>query len=91
VLKTATIDTKNQNNTDVSTNTASAISSVNIKNNSGEQQTGNIVASKNGTKYYYSWCGGASRISEKNKITFSSIEEARSLGYTPASNCKGLK
>lgn len=50
-----------------------------------------IVASKNGTKYHYPWCSGAKQISDKNKITFNSIEEARKAGYTPASNCKGLK
>ena len=50
-----------------------------------------VVASKNGTKYHYPWCAGAKQIAEKNKITFNSIEEARTKGYTPASNCKGLK
>jgi hypothetical protein len=53
--------------------------------------TGAVVASKNGTKYHYPWCAGAKQISEKNLITFNSIEEARAKGYTPASNCKGLK
>jgi hypothetical protein len=50
-----------------------------------------VVASKNGTKYHYPWCTGAKQISEKNLIKFSSIAEARAKGYTPASNCKGLK
>lgn len=49
------------------------------------------VASKNGTKYHYTWCSGAQTISPANKIYFSTIEEARAAGYTPASNCKGLK
>ena len=49
------------------------------------------VASKSGTAYHYPWCAGAKQISDKNKITFNSIEEARAAGYTPASNCKGLK
>ena len=40
---------------------------------------------------YYPWCAGAKQISEKNKITFASTEEARAKGYTPAANCKGLK
>lgn len=55
--------------------------------------TGNglLIASKNGSKYHYPWCGGGKRISEKNKIWFDSIEEARKAGYTPAANCKGLK
>lgn len=50
-----------------------------------------VVASKSGTKYHYPWCAGAKQISEKNLITFNSIEEARAKGYTPAANCKGLK
>lgn len=53
--------------------------------------SGAVVASKNGTKYHYPWCPGANQIAEKNKIFFNSIEEARTKGYTPAANCKGLK
>ncbi len=51
---------------------------------------GGYVASKNGSKYYFPWCGGAQKISEKNKITFASKEEAEKAGYQPAANCKGL-
>ena len=54
------------------------------------QSSGTVVASKNGTKYHLPWCSGAQRISEANKITFSSKAEAEKAGYTPASNCKGL-
>ncbi len=52
---------------------------------------GIIVASKSGTKYYYSWCSGVNRIKEENKIWFDSTEEARARGLTPASGCIGLK
>src|ERR1035437_4152005 len=41
---------------------------------------GLVVASKSGTKYYYPWCTGVSRIKEENKVWFSSIEEAKSAG-----------
>lgn len=51
---------------------------------------GSVVASKNGTKYYFPWCGGVSRISAANKVTFASKAEAEKAGYTPAANCKGL-
>jgi len=54
-------------------------------------QAGEVVASKSGTKYYYPWCSGVSRIKEENKVWFDSIEKARSVGLTPASNCTGLK
>ncbi len=52
---------------------------------------GELIASKGGTKYHFPWCSGAQRISEANKLRFKSVEEARKAGYTPASNCKGLK
>jgi len=52
---------------------------------------GAIVASKNGTKYHFPWCSGALRIKDENKIWFTSEDEAKSAGYGPASNCKGLK
>ena len=55
------------------------------------QVNGVIVASKSGTKYYYPWCTGVSRIKEENKVWFKSIEEARAVGLSPASNCIGLK
>jgi len=51
---------------------------------------GAFVASKNGTKYYLPTCSGANRIKKENRIWFTSIEEAKSQGYTPAANCPGL-
>ncbi len=50
-----------------------------------------IVASKNGSKYHFPWCSGAQRIKDSNKIWFSSTASAKSAGYTPAKNCKGLE
>ena len=52
---------------------------------------GLLVAAKTGKKYYYPWCTGASRIAEKNKVWFDSVEAARVKGYTPSATCKGLK
>lgn len=49
---------------------------------------GEIVASKNGTKYYLPSCSGADRISEANKIRFSSVAAATAAGYTPAASCE---
>lgn len=49
-----------------------------------------LVGSKNGTKYHYTWCAGAQKITEANRIYFTSKEDAVARGYTPASNCKGL-
>jgi hypothetical protein len=52
---------------------------------------GQLVGSKNGSKYHFPWCAGAQRIKEENKRWFNSPDEARSAGYSPASNCKGLE
>ena len=52
---------------------------------------GKFVASKNGSRYYYPWCGGASRIKDENRVWFKTTGEARAAGITPASNCKGLE
>lgn len=52
--------------------------------------TKNFVASKNGKRYYYPRCAGASRIKEENKVWFDTANEAKQAGYTPAANCLGL-
>jgi hypothetical protein len=62
-----------------------------IKDSDAPTSGGQLVASKTGAKYHFPWCSGAKRISEANKLWFNSVEEARKAGYTPASNCKGLK
>lgn len=59
-------------------------------NKTKEGSPKSFVASKFGTKYYLSWCGGVSRIKEGNKVWFVSEEEAKKAGFSPASNCKGL-
>ncbi len=48
-----------------------------------------VVVSKksSGKLYHFSWCPGASKISEKNKLTFANETAAISAGYTLASNC----
>ena len=51
---------------------------------------GQVVASKSGTKYYLPECAGADRISDANKIWFTSVSAAGAAGYAPAANCKGL-
>lgn len=52
---------------------------------------GLIVASKNGSKYYFPWCAGARRIGEANKTWFSSEQEAQTAGLTLAAGCRGNK
>jgi hypothetical protein len=52
---------------------------------------GSVLVSKSGTKYHYPWCSGAQRIKPENIRWYDTIEMARTAGYTPASNCKGLE
>lgn len=71
-----------------------ALAEQTIKKTTKEQgqvaTVGKYVASKNGAKYYLPECSGAKRIKDENKVWFATIEEAKSSGRTPASNCDGL-
>ncbi|MEI7513036.1 MAG: hypothetical protein WCJ74_00240 [bacterium] len=69
-------------------NTASAIEAVAENSNTNNLNPSNIVASKNGTKYYFSWCSGVGRIQDQNKVYFTSEQEAIDAGYTKASGCQ---
>ncbi len=51
-------------------------------------QGGEVVASRNGTRYYYPWCSGASRLSAATKISFASAEEAEAAGYERGAGCE---
>ncbi len=78
------------------TQTASVVSSavnsqMSIVKSSLSPSSGKVVASKNGTKYYFPWCGGITKIANANKVWFASEAEAKAKGYAPAGNCKGLK
>ena len=57
-----------------------------------KQQQGNpntkIFASVNGKTYTFSWCSGADKIKEINKIFFKSEEEAITTGRTLSKLCK---
>lgn len=52
--------------------------------------TGNIVASKDGKRYYYPNCGGINRIKPENRIYFETKEQAEAKGLTLASGCKEI-
>jgi hypothetical protein len=47
-----------------------------------------VVASSRGSKYYFAACAGAKSISPKNRVTFTSPEEAERRGYTQAAGCE---
>ncbi len=52
---------------------------------------GEVVASRSGTKYYFPWCSGASKIKDSNRVWFITIEKAKRAGYTPSKSCRGLR
>lgn len=49
--------------------------------------SGSILASRSGTKYYLAGCSGAGRIKAENKVFFESEEAAKQAGYDKAKNC----
>jgi endonuclease YncB( thermonuclease family)/methylphosphotriester-DNA--protein-cysteine methyltransferase len=46
-----------------------------------------VIGNKNSKKYHLTNCPGYKQVSEKNRVTFKSGEEAEAAGYTRASNC----
>lgn len=46
-----------------------------------------FVASKRGTKYYPADCPAAASLSSKNRIGFSSEDEAKAAGYSRTTSC----
>ncbi len=57
-------------------------------NVNSSDKTFEVYASKNGAKYYYSWCSGLTRIKTENKIQFATAKIAEDSGLTLASGCK---
>ncbi len=59
-----------------------------IEHQAGESGGGDVIASKNGSKYYYIWCSGVDRIKDENRVYFLNEEEAKKEGYEIAKNCQ---
>lgn len=74
----------------IQNNAPGASKAVQVSNQASSEGA-TLVGSKSGSKYHYAWCAGAQRIAEANRIYFTTTEEARAKGYTPASNCPGLQ
>ena len=75
------------------TNQPTAVSLTQVKTEpvtATEVTTGQLVGSKNGTKYHALDCPGASQIKEENKRYFESVAAAQAAGYLPAKNCPKL-
>lgn len=54
-------------------------------------ETVSVIASRSGAKYHLPDCPGAKQIKASNKISFSTIEQAKAAGYSAAANCPGLQ
>lgn len=54
---------------------------------SKDLQKGEVLASKNGTKYYFPGCSGVSRIKPENIVYFGSEKDALAKGLVLAKNC----
>lgn len=55
---------------------------------SPDAATGDIIASKNGTKYYLPGCSGVERVSDANRVYFATAAAAEAAGYSIASTCR---
>ncbi len=58
-----------------------------IQYSSKKVETGSIIASKTGKKYYFPWCSGVNRIKEENRIFFESEIIAQERGLTLSKTC----
>ncbi|KND47888.1 MAG: hypothetical protein AB201_03175 [Parcubacteria bacterium C7867-006] len=81
-------------NTDQAGLVVSAVSdqeSAVLNTSSDISQSGEVIGSRSGKKYYFPWCGTVKKIKPENQVHFSSINEAQKAGFTAGGNCKGLK
>lgn len=69
-------------------NTSLAISAQAPLGNTSNTKGGQIIASKNSTKYHLPWCSGAKSIKPENRVYFTSEAEAIASGRSKAGNCK---
>ncbi|MDE2021812.1 MAG: hypothetical protein KGI71_02735 [Patescibacteria group bacterium] len=64
---------------------SNAVNPISVAPTSAAEQ---VVASKNGTKYYPPSCAAAARITDANKVWFVSASAAEAAGYTLSTNCE---
>jgi deoxyribonuclease-1 len=55
--------------------------------NDNQPSSGLIVGNKNSKIYHVPGCSTYNSVSEKNRITFNSVDEAEKAGYRKAKNC----
>lgn len=66
---------------------SSSSSSTSSDSSSSSSGSGNYVGNANTGKFHVSGCGSVSKMSEKNKVFFSSRDEAVKQGYVPCKIC----
>jgi hypothetical protein len=64
-----------------------SVDEITPKPNTPSSVSGEVVASRSGTKYHLLNCPGAKTIKPENMISFVSVEEAEAAGYKRAQNC----
>ncbi len=65
-------------------------SSTSTDSSSGDTSSGaagTYIGNSNSHKFHFPSCKSVGKMSEKNKVTFSSRDEAINQGYTPCKNC----
>ncbi|MEK7616019.1 MAG: hypothetical protein AAB420_02315 [Patescibacteria group bacterium] len=67
-----------------------AVGPLNSESSGPTAKDQTVVASKAASShlYHFTWCSGAKRIAEKNKITFPNESAAIAAGYSLAGNCQ---
>ncbi|MBR0058953.1 MAG: thermonuclease family protein [Methanobrevibacter sp.] len=73
------------NNTHVAGDSSTSTDSSSGDTSSGA--AGTYIGNSNSHKFHYPTCKSVGKMSEKNKVTFSSRDEAINQGYTPCKNC----
>lgn len=71
-----------------SSNSGSSSSSSFTSGSTGGSSSGSFIASANSHKFHYPSCRWGKKISDKNKITFKSRNDAISQGYEPCKVCQ---
>ena len=73
------------NNTHVAGDSSTSTDSSSGDTSSGA--AGTYIGNSNSHKFHFPSCKSVGKMSEKNKVTFSSRDEAINQGYTPCKNC----
>ena len=75
-------------NTHVASHTSSSTDTTSsASKDTSSSAAGTYIGNSNSHKFHYPTCKSVGKMSEKNKITFSSRDEAINQGYSPCKNC----